>query len=450
MRRNGFATGLMYILLVFLLVGLAILIFFNYQINTQQMAEREAAEIAAAATPTPAPTSTPEPTPTPSRVTETVTLAFAGDLVGQPGLTTDAASSVSSDDEEDAETVTYDFFEELEGVVPSLNGVDFAACTLVGTAFDSEAYDTGYHMPAAIATALAGSGFQVVNAATDRILELGFDGLEKTVRTLQNEGLVPIGAYAAQQSHGAFMADIHGVKVALLSYTCGTGGVSVADQSWCLDVMTQDYMTAQETVDYERIDADIAAVREGGADIVVCFAYWWDSTQYYTVVRQNQADVVEHLFSKGVDVVIGGGVKTPQPIEFRTVEREDGTTANCAVCYSLSNLMSCFSDRYTNLSATALITVSRDTETGECWLSGVSYKPLFMLDTDDYDDYVEPGFKYRLLDAYEAIEEYDNGDTSVVSAKAYDAIRTGVADLQSLMGESFDVANGGVTMDYPY
>ena len=445
MRNNGFATGLMYVLLVFLLVGLAILIFFNYQINTQQMAEREAAEIAAAATPTPEPTSTPEPTPTPSRVTETVTLAFAGDLVGQPGLTTDAASSDGDDD-----SVTYDFFDELEGVVPSLNGVDFAACTLVGTAYDSSAYDTGYHMPAAIATALAGSGFQVVNLATDHILELGFEGLEGTVRTLQNEGLVPIGAYSSQQSHGAFMADIHGVKVALLSYTCGTGGVSIADQSWCLDVMTQDYMTEQVTMDYDRIDADIAAVREAGADIVVCFAYWWDSTQYYTVVRQNQSDVADHLFAKGVDIVIGGGVKTPQPIETRQVEREDGSKANCAVCYSLSNLMSCFNDRYTNLSATALITISRDTETGECWISGVSYEPLFMLDTDDYDDYVEPSYKLRLLDAYKAIEDYENGDTTVLSAKAHDALLTGVADLQDLMGAEYDVANGGVMMDYPY
>ena len=445
MRNNEFATGLMYVLLVFLVVGLAILVFFNYQVNTQQMAEREAEEIAAATTPTPEPTSTPEPTPTPSRVTETVTLAFAGDLVGQPGLTTDAASSDGDDD-----SVSYDYFEELEGVVPSLSGVDFAACTLVGTAYDGGSYDTGYHMPAAIATALAGSGFQVVNTATDRILELGFEGLENTVHTLQNGGLIPIGAYATQQSHGAFMADIHGVKVALLSYTCSTGGVSVADRSWCVDVMTRDYMTDQEEVDYDRIDADIAAVRAAGADIVVCFAYWWDSTQYYTVVRQNQTDVVDHLFAKGVDIVIGGGVKTPQPIETRTVEREDGAKVNCAVCYSLSNLMSCFSDRYTNLSATALITVSRDTDSGECWISGVSYQPLFMLDTDDYDDYVEPSFKFRLLDAYQAIEDYENGDTAVLSAKAHEALLTGVEDLRELMGGEYDIANGGVTMDYPY
>lgn len=443
MKRNGFATGLMYVLLVFLLVGLAILILFNYQANTAQMEAIEAAEAAAAVTPTPEPTSTPEPTPTPARVTETVTLAFAGDLVGQPGLTTDAASGSGDED------VTYDFWDELSGVGSVLNGVDFASCTFVGTISDAGPYDTGYTMPSAIATSLAGIGFQVVNAATDRILERDFEGLEETVRALQNESLVPVGAYASQQSHGAFMADIHGVQVALLSYTCGTGGVSAADRPWCVDILTQDYMTEQETVDYDRIDADIAAVREAGADIVVCYVYWWDSTQYYTVVRQNQSDVVEHLFEQGVDIVIGGGVKTPQPIETDVYERADGTKANCVVCYSLSNLMSCFNDRYTNLSAIAKITVSRDTDTGECWISGVSYDPLFMLDTDDYQDYLEPSYKFRLLDAYAALEDYENGESELTEL-AQQAVVQGVADLQELMGAEYDAVNGGVELDYPY
>ena len=448
MRQNGFGTGLAYVVLVFLAVGLAILIFFNYQANTEQMEAIEAAEIAAATTPTPEPTTTPEPTPTPNRVVDTVTLAFAGDLVAQPGLTTDAAFVSDGDDGEDEKS--YDYFDELAGVVPSLTGVDFAACTLVGVISDGGTYDSGYTMPAAIATALVGSGFQVVNAATDHILDLGFDGLEETARTIQSEGLIPVGIYATELSHGAFMADIHGVSVALLSYTCGTGGVSVAERPWCVDVMTQDYMTDQQTVDYGRIDSDIAAVKAAGADIVVCFAYWWDSTQYYTVVRPNQQEVVDHLFTQGVDIVIGGGVKTPQPIETRVVERADGSKANCVACYSLSNLMSCFNDRYTNLSAMAKISVSRDTDTGECWISGVSYDPLFMLDTDDYEDYDEPGWKFRLLDAYDSLEAYEEGDSSVVSELAYQAIGQGVSDLQELLGAEYDIENGGVELEYPY
>ena len=209
------------------------------------------------------------------------------------------------------------------------------------------------------------------------------------------------------------------------------------------------YVLAFPSIDFGEFDADIAAVREAGADIVVCYLYWWDSTQYYTVTRQNQTDVVEHLFENGVDILIGGGVKTPQPIETRVVERADGSKANCVACYSLSNLMSCFNDRYTNLSATARIEVSRDTDTGETWVSGVSYVPLFMLDTDDYEDYEDPGYKYRLLDAYDAIEGFETG-FGTVSEQTYDAIVTGVADLQTLLGADYDVENGGVILEYPY
>ena len=76
--------------MILLVVGLGLLIFFNYQANTRQMEEIAAAEAAAAATPTPPPTATPEPTPVPARNAETLTLAFTGDIVGQAGLTTDA------------------------------------------------------------------------------------------------------------------------------------------------------------------------------------------------------------------------------------------------------------------------------------------------------------------------------------------------------------------------
>ncbi|MGM9614380.1 MAG: CapA family protein [Oscillospiraceae bacterium] len=443
MKRNGFITGLMYVLLVLLAVGLAVMIFLNFQANREQMEAIEAAEIAAATTPTPSPSPTPEPTPTPERATDTITLTFAGDIIGQPGLSTAAASG--EDDE-----VSYDFYSELDGVTNALSGSDLSTCTLVGTMTTLAGYDEGYNLPSAMATALAGAGFQLVNAATDHILDQGLDGLVDTVHALQDEGLNVAGAYASAQAHGAYMASVHDVNVAFLSYTYGTGGVSVVDNSWCVDVYTTDYMTGQEQIDYDRIDADIEAVRNAGADIVVVYLYWWDSTQYYTVVRQNQSDMAQHLFESGADVLIGSGIKTPQPIETVTVERADGTKANCVACYSLSNLMSCFNDQYTNLSAVAKIQVSRDTDTGETWVSGVSYRPMFMLDTADYADYTDPGFKYRLLDAYDAIDDYEDGGETDLTELSYAAVTQGVTDLQNLVGADYDEKNGGVSLEFPY
>lgn len=443
MRGDGFLSNLLSILMILLVVGLAVLVFFNYQANTQQMAEIAAAEAAAAATPTPPPVQTPEPTPVPLRNAETVTLAFAGDIVGQAGLTTDAL--VSGEDGSES----YDYSLQLEGVKDILEEADLSAVTLVGT-IAAEGEHEAYRMAPAMANALAGSGFQVVNAATDHILNFGLDGLTETVSILNSQGLQTIGAYTGELSNGLFVANVGEMKVALLSYTYGTGGTSVATNPWCLNILTTDYMSGQETVDYGRIDRDIAAVKDAGADIVVCMVYWWDNTQYYNDPRDNQTEVVDYLTQNGVDIVIGSGVKAPQPIRVNTVERADGTKANTVVCYSLSNLLSCFNDKYTNISAIASIDVSRDVDTGEIWISGVRYDPMFTLDTEDNGAYGEDDERFWAIPAYDAVEAYENGEDGAVEEAAYEAIKTGIADLQTLLGAEYDAENGGVTLEFPY
>ncbi len=443
MRGDGFLSNLLSILMILLVVALAVLVFFNYQANTQQMAEIAAAEAAAAATPTPPPVQTPEPTPVPDRNAETITLAFAGDVVGQAGLTTDALIKGEDGSE------SYDYSLQLEGVKDILSQADLSACTLVGTLTADGNYDA-YRMAPAMANALAGAGFQVVNAATDHIMNFGLDGLTETVSILNSQGLQTIGAYTGELSNGLFVANVGNLKIALLSYTCGTGGSSVATNSWCLNVLTTDYMTDQETVDYDRIDRDIAAVKNAGADVVVCMLYWWDNTQYYNDPRDNQTEVVDYLTQNGVDIVIGSGVKAPQPIQVNTVERADGTKANTVVCYNLSNLLSCFNDKYTNISAIASIDVSRDLDTGEVWVSGVRYDPMFTLDTEDNGAYGEEDERFWALAAYDAVEAYDNGEDGAVEEAAYEAIKTGIADLQTLLGGEYDAANGGVTLAFPY
>lgn len=445
MRRNenGFLTSVLYVVMVFLVVGLAVLIFFNFQANTQQMEEIAAAEAAAAATPTPPPTATPAPTAVPERNTETVTLAFAGDIVGQAGLTTDALQN----GEDEAET--YDYSQQLAGIGDLLEGAEFSACTLVGTVTELGDYDA-YRMSSAMANAIAGAGFHVVNAATDHILDYGLDGLTETVSVLNSQGMQTIGAYTSELSNGLFIANVGDVKVAVLSYTYGTGGNSVASNPWCVNLLTTDYMSDKVTVDYERIDRDIAAVKEAGAELIACFVYWWDNDQYYTAPRDNQVEVAEYLTQAGVDILIGSGVKAPQPIEVKTVERADGTKANTVVCYSLSNLISCFNDVYTNLSAVASIEVSRDLDTDEVWVSGVSYAPVFTLDTEDNGAYGEEDERYWALDAYEALSDYENGAENVVTEETYGAIQTGIADLQTILGVEYDGENGGVTLEFPY
>jgi len=454
MRKEGFLTIILYVLMVLLCVGLGVFVYMNIRANQDQakeiadQAEQLAQEQALAAeTPTPA------PTPTPVRNTETTTLAFCGDFVGQEGLISDAQKSEGTTSP-NPNSATYDFSPLFSHVKSALTGVNFASCTLDGVMTDS-AETEAYCCPLALASSLKDTGFSLVNTATDNSMISGLDGVTKTLSALDAAGLAHTGTYNSKENHDAnsgvqFMT-INGLNVAFLSYTYGTNGVSVADNSWCVNILTTDYMTDQTKVDYDRISADLTAAKNGGADLVVCYVYWWDDTQYYTSPKSEQQDVVDYLCKNGVDIVIGGGVKTPQPIEIRQVDRGNGKTVNCAVCYSLGNLASCLSDMNTQLSAILYIDVKRDVDHGDVWISNVRYKPIFMLSTDSYSDISNPTFRYRILTLQDALNDYANGksETDCLSKSVNSALTDGLKQLHNIMGADYDESTGGASLDPP-
>ena len=466
-RENSFGHIFLYILLVLLCVGLVLLVFLNWRANAEQQEQLAAEQAAAETTPTPVPTATPEPTPEPVRSTENITLAFAGDLVSQVQLTSNA-------EHYDGDTVRYDYSDELADITSILQRADYCGCTFVGTIRDGSDYGN-YEMAPDIGAALSVTGFQMISTATDHILDRGLDGVQETVDTLRGDGLIVVGASSEAGEDSYYIQTINGINVAFLSYTCGTGGQSAAEYSWAVNILTTDYMTDQDSIDKDRVTADIAAAREAGADIVVCYVYWWEDNQYYTTVRDNESELAQYLCENGVDILIGGGIKMPQPIETMTVDRADGTRANCVVCYSLSNLMSCFTDDDTELGAIAMIDISRDIDTDEVWVSGVSYEPLFMLNTERYpatkteeddgqsedgedteaaeeedgeEDLTPVEYTLSVLDARAAAEDYEDGDQWLTNT-AFDAVSRGILRLQEIMGEQYDSINGGVTLDYP-
>ena len=152
--------------------------------------------------------------------------------------------------------------------------------------------------------------------------------------------------------------------------------------------------------------ADLTRAKDMGANVIVCYISWWPNANYYTDVRDDEKAVVDYLCQNGADIIIGGGVKVPQPIELRKIPTENGYK-NCVVAYSLGSLVSCLNDSYTNLSAVLDVQLKRVVDNGEIWISHVSYRPRFMLDTDDYSDVSEAPYKYRLYDLYSTLARYD-------------------------------------------
>ena len=356
----------------------------------------------AGVTPSAAPSATPSEQPDEPSSTTTAAIAVGGDIVMHTGLNTEAYSSGEYD------------YTPIFGVLPDLiSSADYAVCSLVSTLADGGTY-TAYPLfrsPTSIADAISAVGFDLVNTATSHLADSYKDGIDSTLDALDAAGLNHVGTYRTQEerdsSGNRTMVDINGISVAFLAYTCDTNNVPVSGFEYAASICATDYLTGGTEIDYELMDSDIAAAREAGAELVFVFMSW--GTEFSTSPSDLQYEIADGLISAGADVIIGGHCRVPQPMEMRTVRLDDGTERTAFVCYSLGNLLSCQNDDYTDISAILNIEITRNDDTGETAVSGVSYRPIYMADLYDYgiNDY---DWHYRVVDLHNAIAAWESGD----------------------------------------
>ena len=124
-------------------------------------------------------------------------------------------------------------------------------------------------------------------------------------------------------------------------------------------------------------------------------------------------------------LVLGGHVHVPQPMELRRLP--DGRTGY--LCYCLGNLISNQHDPYTNLTAAVTLTLTRSGETGAVTVSGAEYTPMYMLHAGESNE-----GRYRLLDIRKSMQDFENGDTSIVNQAVYDRLGQALCDLHTIFG----------------
>lgn len=350
--------------------------------------------------PTDEPENTPEPSPEHVN-TVTSTLAVGGDIVMHTGLNGEAMGDTG-----------YDYVPIFGILKDFIASADYSVCSLV-TTFAEGANYTAYPLfksPTDLAASIAQVGFNLVNTATSHCVDSFKDGIDYTLDTLDAAGLSHVGTYRTQEERDAsgnrYMADINGINVAFLAYTCDTNSVPVAGFEYAASICALDYLGGGTKIDYDLMQADISSAREAGADIVFVFMSW--GTEFATEPNEQQVEIADFLFENGADIIIGGHCRVPQRMELRTVKDAEGNERTGFICYSLGNMLSCQNDEYTDISALVNIQLTKDTDTSEVWISDVSYKPIYMADLYDYgiNDY---GWHYRMVDLHAAINSYESG-----------------------------------------
>lgn len=236
---------------------------------------------------------------------------------------------------------TYQFDNNFSYIKKYIEGADLALCNLE-TTFAGGHY-SGYpvfNAPESLADALKTAGFDVALTANNHIMDMGLDGMKRTLEVTRNAGLETAGTrLSGEKTYSLVKAK--GVNIGIVAYAYETpsiggqttvNGNSISDEAIPL-LNTFSYETLED--DLARIQKSIQEAREDGAELVICYFHWGE--EYQRSPNEYQQYIARQAASYGADIIFASHPHVLQGVELLTDE-ESGRQV--PVFYSMGNLIS--------------------------------------------------------------------------------------------------------------
>lgn len=371
----------------------------------------------------------PEPAPEP-----TVShLMVAGDVMSHMPITNDAYVEADG---------TYDYSHMLQFAARQLEQADYAVANLETVLAGGPDYSgfPAFNSPDELAYDVKEAGFDLLSTANNHTRDRGMDGIYRTLDVLDQAGLAHVGTYRSQEERdeqsGIYVADVGGISVAFLSYTYGLNGFRLdSDKMYAVNLFNLDYYTTLANPDYELLQSDLEAARALDTDLIAVMIHW--GVEYQNAPNGHQTNLAQFLVEQGADLVLGGHPHVLQPYETISVTGWDGQEREGFVCYSLGNFISNQYDPFPAVQTTAVLDLelTKDPESGETAVTGVSYEPYFMLHRDG----APVGEKRYLLNIHDAMEEYEAGESTLVDKSAYQQLQKALDHCHEILGVAGDL-----------
>ena len=235
---------------------------------------------------------------------------------------------------------SYSFTDNYEYVRSYIEDADLALCN-VETTFrggQPHGYPT-FNAPDELAYALADVGFDVGITSNNHMMDTGFDGMQRTLEVLRNQGMTTVGSrYAGEDTWS--LIEKNGLKIGLVAYTyespmTASGAVSINGNYVSKEAaeLINSFNTDEMEEDLGKITADIKSAKEAGADIVVCYMHW--GNEYQREPNDDQIRLAQSLADGGADIIFASHPHVLQKVD--TLNAADGR--NVPVFYSMGNFI---------------------------------------------------------------------------------------------------------------
>ncbi len=231
-----------------------------------------------------------------------------------------------------AQTKTYHYDSFFTDVQPILSQGDWVIGNLETTLAGAAAKYTGYprfNAPETLADAIKQAGFNILTTANNHSLDRGEAGVLKTLDTVRDRGLEPVGTNASlEESQKILISTKNDISMAILAYTYGTNGIPIPNG--------KDYLVA--LMNEPQMIADIAEAEQLGVDIITVALHF--GTEYQRQPSQSQKQLVQKLIAAGADIILGSHPHVVQPYEIFEISERSGEKRKAVAIYSMGNFIS--------------------------------------------------------------------------------------------------------------
>lgn len=253
--------------------------------------------------------------------TVTASLAVTGDIM---------VHSYQYEEAYDRSTGKYDFMHNFTDMKKYFDSADYSIgnfeTVLAGEDVGISDYPC-FNTPDSFLDSLKYSGIDFVTTANNHCMDKGTDGLLRTIEKLDEYGFDHTGTYKDEESRNeVFVKDINGITFAFLSYTYGTNGIPVKNP-WNVNIL-----------DEELIKSDIEKAKELNPDFIVVLPHM--GVEYEIYPREEFKEWADFMFNCGADIILASHPHVLQPMEVREIKKDDGSTRNGFIIYSLGNFIS--------------------------------------------------------------------------------------------------------------
>ena len=351
-----------------------------------------------------APLFTEQATLPPETPTTTIRIKAVGDLNITDAVVAAGASGYGDD--------YYDYTSAFLDVASLMSDADLTLMNFEGNLVGPPYGTDTASAPQQLVQALNAIGVDILQMANSYSTYNGMIGLAQTLNNIRAAGIEPVGAYATadefRQSRGYTICDVRGVKVAVVAFTKGMGGLGLPEGSEeCVNKLFVDYDSEYKKIDYDGIRAILKNLRSEKPDVIIAMLHW--GAEYNDTVFKSQKDIAELMIDEGVDIILGTHSHMVHELIF---DRENNTV----IAYSLGDFFGDAAKGGTNYSILLDIQITKDNELGTIRIDSVDPVPLYILKEN------ESNGQRRVVRIHEAMDAYDVNFVDRVTKEAYDAM----------------------------